>query len=134
MGWFCTDNNYCLIRYLEVLYLQLHAAIHEFVLSNGPWLFNLFKWDYQDPSTSLYPISIRIIKTKPRSVNRKISFLKSFANYCLIERYLANDFTRGIESPKTDDKLPVYMTLTDLKQLFDYLEKKDWIVQLSKEG
>ncbi|MFJ7980001.1 tyrosine-type recombinase/integrase [Lysinibacillus xylanilyticus] len=29
----------------------------------------------------------------------------------------------GIESPKTDDKLPVYMTLTDLKQLFDYLER-----------
>lgn len=54
---------------------------------------------------------------------RKISSLKSFAKYCLIERYLANDFTRGIESSKTDDKLPVYMTLTDLKQLFDYLER-----------
>lgn len=40
-----------------------------------------------------------------------------------MERYLANDFTRGIESPKTDDKLPVYMTLTDLKQLFDYLKR-----------
>ena len=56
-------------------------------------------------------------------MNRKISSLKSFAKYCLNEQYLANDFTRGIETPKTDDKLPVYMTLTDLKQLFDYLER-----------
>lgn len=63
------------------------------------------------------------LKQKPRSVNRKISSLKWFTKYCLIERYLANDFTRGIESLKTDDKLPVYMTLADLKQLFDYLER-----------
>lgn len=30
---------------------------------------------------------------------------------------------RGIESPKTDYKLLVYMTLTDLQQLFGYLER-----------
>ncbi|WP_419719894.1 tyrosine-type recombinase/integrase [Lysinibacillus fusiformis] len=46
------------------------------------------------------------LKQKPRSVNRKISSLKSFTKYCLIERYLANDFTRGIESPKTDNFQP----------------------------
>ncbi|MFJ7952803.1 site-specific integrase [Lysinibacillus sp. NPDC096418] len=33
MGFICTDNNYCLIRYLEVLYKQLRAAIDEFVLN-----------------------------------------------------------------------------------------------------
>ncbi|WP_423490272.1 hypothetical protein [Lysinibacillus agricola] len=33
------------------------------------------------------------------------------------------DFSHGIESPKTDDKLSVYMTLTDQKQLFGYLER-----------
>ncbi len=40
-----------------------------------------------------------------------------------MERYLANDFSHGIESPETDDKLPVYITLKDLKQLFDYLKR-----------
>ncbi|MDM5349845.1 hypothetical protein QUF65_02965 [Lysinibacillus sphaericus] len=43
-------------------------------------------------------------------MNRKISSLKSFTKYCLQEQYLANDFTRGIESPKSADKHPVYMT------------------------
>ena len=58
------------------------------------------------------------VKQKPRSVNRKISSLKSFTKYCTKERYLTNDFMHGIETPKTDDKLPIYMTLSDLQQLF----------------
>ncbi|MFJ8516833.1 hypothetical protein [Lysinibacillus xylanilyticus] len=36
------------------------------------------------------------LKQKPRSVNRKISSLKSFAKYFLKEHYLANDFTHGM--------------------------------------
>lgn len=36
----------------------------------------------------------------------------------------AFDFMRGIESPKTDYKLLVYMTFTDLQQLFSYLERE----------
>ena len=36
---------------------------------------------------------------------------------------MAYDFTHAIESPQTDDKLPVYTTLTDLQQLFSYLER-----------
>ncbi|WP_090990052.1 tyrosine-type recombinase/integrase [Bacillus sp. OV322] len=31
----------------------------------------------------------------------------------------------GIETPKTDDKLPVYITLRDLQQLFRSLEQDD---------
>ncbi|WP_167396015.1 phage integrase SAM-like domain-containing protein [Lysinibacillus parviboronicapiens] len=45
------------------------------------------------------------LKQKPRSVNQKISSLKSFTKYCLKEQYLANDFTHGIESPKTDERV-----------------------------
>ncbi|MGA3599789.1 hypothetical protein ACPCXA_06765 [Lysinibacillus agricola] len=56
-------------------------------------------------------------------MNRKISALKSFTKYCLKEHYMTYDFSHGIESPKTDDKLSVYMTLTDQKQLFGYLER-----------
>jgi len=33
------------------------------------------------------------------------------------------DFSHGLESPKTDDKLTVDMTLTDLKQLLAFLER-----------
>lgn len=64
-------------------------------------------------------------KQKPRSMNRKISCLKSFTKYCIQEKYLMHDFMGGIETPKMDDKLPVYMTLSDLKQLFHSLEQED---------
>lgn len=55
------------------------------------------------------------LKQKPRSVNRKISSLKSFTKYCLKEHYLTNDFTHGIESPKTDDKLPILYDINGFK-------------------
>ncbi|MED3550297.1 tyrosine-type recombinase/integrase [Cytobacillus praedii] len=61
-------------------------------------------------------------KQKPRSMNRKISCLKSFTKYCIQEKYLMHDFMSGIETPKSDYKLPVYMTLNDIKQLFRSLE------------
>ncbi|PLS18166.1 integrase [Bacillus sp. M6-12] len=64
-------------------------------------------------------------KQKPRSMNRKISSFKSFTKYCIQEKYLIHDFMSGIETPKTDDKLPVYMTLRDLQQLFRSLEQGD---------
>lgn len=64
-------------------------------------------------------------KQKPRSINRKISCLKSFSMYCIYEKYLIHDFMGGIETPKTDKKLPVYMTLRDLQQLFQSLEQDD---------
>lgn len=129
--------------------MQLHAAIDEFVLyieieknysvntvMSYEYDLQLFLSFLKDHgcSTNLNEITktqvrrfiqyqLGSLKQKLRSVKQKISSLKSFAKYCLVERYLTNDFTHGIESPKTDDKLPVYMTLTDLKQLFDYLER-----------
>ncbi|WP_233523070.1 tyrosine-type recombinase/integrase [Peribacillus saganii] len=58
-------------------------------------------------------------------MNRKISSFKSFTKNCIQEKYLIHDFMSGIETPKTDDKLPVYMTLSDLQQLFRSLEQDD---------
>ncbi|WP_081412599.1 tyrosine-type recombinase/integrase [Fictibacillus gelatini] len=59
---------------------------------------------------------------KPRTIHRKISCLKSFTKYCTRENLLMNDFMVGIETPKIDNKLPVYMTLQELQKLFRYLE------------
>lgn len=61
-------------------------------------------------------------KLKPRSIHRKISCLKSFCKYCVRENLTKNDFMVGIEVPKVDKKLPVYMSLNELHQLFRYLE------------
>lgn len=35
---------------------------------------------------------------------------------------MRSDFMAGIQAPKADKKLPVYMTLDELKKLFDFLE------------
>lgn len=59
---------------------------------------------------------------KPRSIHRKISCLKSFCKYCVRENLTKNDFMVGIEVPKVDKKLPVYMSLNELHQLFRHLE------------
>lgn len=59
---------------------------------------------------------------KPRTVQRRISSLKSFCRFCLKVQFTHRDFTAGIEAPKHDKLLPVYMTLIELKKLFKYLE------------
>ncbi|MDV7764591.1 site-specific integrase [Peribacillus sp. CSMR9] len=59
---------------------------------------------------------------KPRTLQRRISCLKSFSEYCLKENYMKSDFTAGIQAPKADKKLPKYMTLQELHKLFTYLE------------
>ncbi|MFJ7747082.1 tyrosine-type recombinase/integrase [Peribacillus sp. NPDC097295] len=40
----------------------------------------------------------------------------------------------SIESPKTDKKLPVYMTLTDLQQLFQMLSEEHSSLSLRNEA
>lgn len=61
-------------------------------------------------------------KVKPSTIQRKISSLKSFTRYCLQENILQQDFMAGIERPKIDEKLPIYMSLSELKKLFKYLD------------
>lgn len=61
-------------------------------------------------------------KMQARTIHRKISCLRSFTKYCTRENLLMNDFMVGIEIPKIDNKLPVYMTLSELQQLFRFLD------------
>ncbi|WP_430000487.1 site-specific integrase [Metabacillus fastidiosus] len=60
-------------------------------------------------------------KMQARTIHRKISCLRSFTKYCTRENLLMNDFMIGIETPKIDNKLPVYMTFPELQQLFRFL-------------
>lgn len=60
---------------------------------------------------------------KPRTIQRRISCLKSFSTYCVKENYIQLDFMAGIIAPKGDHKLPHYMELAELQQFIRYLEK-----------
>ncbi|MGG1661006.1 tyrosine-type recombinase/integrase [Brevibacillus sp. NRS-1366] len=61
-------------------------------------------------------------QTRPRTLQRRISCLKSFCRFCAKENWITNEFMVGIQAPKTDKKLPVYMNLVELQQLFRFLE------------
>ncbi|RDE32886.1 integrase [Parageobacillus thermoglucosidasius] len=76
------------------------------------------------PSTSRRFVQDQVINhgVKPRTLQRRISCLKSFSQFCLKENYTKIDFMAGIQVPKADKKLPTYMTLDELKKLFHYLE------------
>jgi integrase/recombinase XerD len=61
-------------------------------------------------------------QSNPNSMNRGTSALCSFTKFCLGERYITEDFMATIERPKTSSRLPVYMNLKELTQLFLSLE------------
>jgi site-specific recombinase XerD len=70
---------------------------------------------------------------KPRTMQRRISSLKSFSHYCLKEQWIPSDFMRGIKAPKSDHKLPVYLNLEQLKKLLHSLEQTESLLALRNE-
>jgi site-specific recombinase XerD len=60
---------------------------------------------------------------KSRTIYRIISCLKLFSKYCVKENLIDSDFMIGIDTPKTDSKLPTYMSLLELQKLFRFLQQ-----------
>ena len=60
-----------------------------------------------------------------RSINRKISTLKSFFRYQLKEGNLEQTPMNKIISPKINKRLPVYIEQKDMETLFSYVEFPD---------
>ena len=54
---------------------------------------------------------------KPKSINTMISSLKSYYNFLLKEKYIDNDPTDLLKSPKIDKKYPTYITYDELNRL-----------------
>lgn len=71
---------------------------------------------------------------KPRTMRRRISSLKSFCQFCLKEQMMSSDFMAGIQSPKMDTKLPVYMNLEEVQKLFSFLEQDERPLSLRNEA
>jgi len=62
---------------------------------------------------------------KPRSVNRKISSLKSYFKFLVISNYSDSNPTLKITSPKTSKRLPVFLEKEKINSLLDakYFDK-----------
>jgi integrase/recombinase XerC len=58
----------------------------------------------------------------PRSVNRKITTLKSFFRFLLREKLLDQSPMAKIQSPKVPKKLPVFIDENRMQELFDAVE------------
>ena len=66
-------------------------------------------------------------KISSRTINRKISSLKSFFKYCLKTEAIKQSPMGSIVSPRTSKRLPVYVEKKDMEQLFAYLPfSDDW--------
>ncbi|MED4454895.1 tyrosine-type recombinase/integrase [Metabacillus fastidiosus] len=118
-----------------LLYLEIEKNYSQHTLDGYSYDLKLFK-DFlvkHDRSLALNDISKTLVrrflqekitkdKMQARTIHRKISCLRSFTKYCTRENLLMNDFMIGIETPKIDNKLPVYMTLPELQQLFRFLD------------
>ena len=72
-------------------------------------------------------------KIGPRTMQRRISSLKSFSQFCLKEKMATSDFVAGIISPKSAKRLPIYMNLEEVKKLFSSLEQEERALSLRNE-
>lgn len=70
----------------------------------------------------------------PRTIQRRISSLRSLCHFCLKENFTSSNFMAGIKSPKSDTKLPVYMNLEEVKRLFSSLEREKGPLSLRNEA
>jgi integrase/recombinase XerC len=60
-----------------------------------------------------------------RSINRKISALRSYCKFLMKRGLLEKDPTIKIQPPKTSKRLPVYVEQQDIGKLFDQVEFED---------
>lgn len=66
-------------------------------------------------------------KLTAKSINRKISSLKSFFKFLMKEDLIETTPMSVVISPKINKRLPVYIEQKDIKTLFDYVEfLNDW--------
>jgi integrase/recombinase XerC len=61
-------------------------------------------------------------KITPKSVNRKISTLRSYYKFCLKKQLIKNNPVYGIQGPKTPKRNPVFVPESQMNTLFDQLQ------------
>ena len=86
--------------------------------------------DIKDTSSAMVRTWLAKLKEKKitsKSINRKISSLKSFFKFLMKEGVIDSTPMAIILSPKVNKRLPVYVEEKDMKTLFDYIEfTDDW--------
>lgn len=93
-------EDYLLSVYEEV---QIHLASHLYIRS---WLASLKKEGISD-----------------RSINRKLSSLKTFYKYCLRKELITTNPTVKVVGPKTGKRLPSFIADDEIQQLLEMMKE-----------
>jgi integrase/recombinase XerD len=67
-----------------------------------------------------YIVSLDEKRISPRSINRKISTLKSYYNFLISENYTDYNPTLVVDLPKYSNKLPLILSVGDIRRLLDF--------------
>jgi len=67
-------------------------------------------------------VSLMEVKITARSINRKLSTLKSYIKFLMRNELMKNDPTLKIEPPKTSKRLPVYVDKIGMDKMLNNLE------------
>lgn len=105
-------------RYSAHTILAYHTDLDDFsrFLSRQYAITDLLQADHTLIRSWL--ISLIDRQVSPRSVNRKISTLKSFFRYCQKQGLLAVNPMLKVVAPRTSKPLPVFLTRDNLEKLF----------------
>lgn len=109
-------------RYSANTILAYHTDLDDFTkfLSLQYSITDLLQADHNFIRSWL--ISLIDRKISPRSVNRKLSTLKSFYRYCQKQDLIKNSPMLKVVAPRTSKQLPVFLTRDNLLDLFQKVE------------
>jgi integrase/recombinase XerC len=87
--------------------------------------YHFFNLDIKEPSlvkishVRMWIIELKKQKRLATTINRKLSALKTYFNFCEREKYIHSNPVLKIKSLKDDKKLPIVVSQHSLQQLFD---------------
>lgn len=114
------ERNYS--SYTEISYFNDLKQFCTFIQNNHP---ELTLTDVDANIIRLWIVSLMNEKTSPRSVNRKISALKSFYKYLLRIGTIEIDPTRKVSGPKTKKPIPSFVKTSDIEAILNDNQAED---------
>lgn len=72
--------------------------------------------------------ALSLQQVQPRSINRKVSSLKSFIKFCMVQGIIKSNPTKAIQVLKTKKRLPSYVEEDQIAHLLNRIEFPDTIL------
>ncbi len=118
----------CILEFIN--YLQIDKKYSENTIASYAadlkdyqnFMMNLLKKDIyhiERKDIKLYLKYLKDQKKSPKSISRRISCIRGFYKFLLIEKIIANNPMSTIELPKTKKSLPKVLTIEEVDKLLD---------------